>query len=520
MYNVLIVDDERFILEGLQRIIDWESLGLEVTGEASSGFEAAAKLEREPYDILITDIKMPDMDGLGLLRWVRSRQLSLKCLILSGYDEFDYVKEAITYGIENYLLKPVSETELVSTLLTIAEKLDQDRLVQAEKGADIIRNNILYRWLTGDIEREELLQRAPLLGLPVHAPGYLVGILRSRAAPTRNAQSATVHMCSRLSNEWPRGTTCYNLSNDIIFLLPLADPEADLQHAVWLLNRCLDQLYATLGIDAALTVSDCKGRSNDLHVAYYQALSLLPVAIASAGHHALCYRDYEASRAKLAHEMEIDYQELRRILLAADRDGADRFLDALFEQFDRSARSGVALPSAIALDLLVFVSGVMKELHQDVQAEDDLFYLRSNLVQGIAGAEETKRMLQLFVCACIDRLAERQEQTSPLVAFAMRAVEKRYNENMNLKTLATEFHINPAYFGQLFRKETGESFTNYLNRIRIARAQDLLLETTLKASDVSKEVGYANINYFYTVFKKIVGVSPQEYRAMGIHLAE
>lgn len=389
MYNVLLVDDERFILEGLRRLIAWEELGLEVTGHASSGLEAAEKLATEPYDILITDIKMPDQDGLALLRWVRSRHLPLKCLILSGYDEFDYVKEAIKYGIENYLLKPVSETELISTLLATAEKLDQDRMLQAEKGADIIRNNILFRWLSGDIERDELLQRAPLLHLPVHAPAYAVGIMRAMSAPARNTLAAMLRLCRQLVGEWPHGTTCCNLSDDLICLLPLGASGTDFERATALLSRCAAQLRAELEIEVALAIGASERGRDELHIAYHQALRLLPTV-------------------------------------------------------------------------------------------------------------------------------ERQEPISPLVAFAMRAVEQRYQEPINVKTLSAEFHINAAYFGQLFKRETGASFTTFLNRVRIARAQELLLETTLKASDVARDVGYPNTSYFCTVFKKLVGVSPQEYRAMAI----
>src|SRR4051794_8645973 len=124
MYKVFIADDEPFIIEGLYDIVDWSELGMEIVGQAENGLEAMEALKRIPADILITDISMPKMNGLDLIRATRSFQPDLKIIVLSGYDEFAYLKEGMALGIENYLLKPINLEEFKATLHTIAEKLN------------------------------------------------------------------------------------------------------------------------------------------------------------------------------------------------------------------------------------------------------------------------------------------------------------------------------------------------------------------------------------------------------------
>ena len=152
MYKVFIVDDEPFIIEGLYDIVDWSSFGMEIVYHAGNGQAALQALPEQPVDILITDISMPLMNGLDLIREARQLQPELKVIILSGFNEFEYLKEGMKLGIENYLLKPINVDELQSTLRNTAAKLDQLVKPRLEEtyGIQMLKDNILYRWLTAD----------------------------------------------------------------------------------------------------------------------------------------------------------------------------------------------------------------------------------------------------------------------------------------------------------------------------------------------------------------------------------
>ncbi len=181
MYKVFIVDDEPFIIEGLYDILDWASFGLEIVGHAENGRQALEALASIPADLLITDISMPVMDGLSLIAEARKLHQELKVIILSGFNEFDYLKEGMKLGIENYLLKPINVEELESTLRNTVEKMNSMKSDELYDAFDmqILKDNTLYRWLTGQIGEAEFRERADLLGLDLMKPYLIVAVIRT-----------------------------------------------------------------------------------------------------------------------------------------------------------------------------------------------------------------------------------------------------------------------------------------------------------------------------------------------------
>ena len=176
MYKALVVDDEPIILEGFDNLISWEEFGIEISAKAENGKAALQIVREEEIDLLITDIRMPEMSGLELLKTIRQEGKSIKVIILSGYDDFQYVKEASKYGIENYLLKPIEENELEETLLHLTEKLENEQKQQnrLQESYQLLRSNILYRWITGAIGEEELTMRAEFLDISLEKQWYQV----------------------------------------------------------------------------------------------------------------------------------------------------------------------------------------------------------------------------------------------------------------------------------------------------------------------------------------------------------
>ena len=173
MYSVLLVDDEPSVLTGLRYVIDWDEYGVEIAGTASNGTQALELLRELPVDILITDIQMPQMGGLELLQQVRAQNMDLRCIILTGYDDFKYVKKAAQLGIENYLLKPVSPEELSETLLNTITKIEylRSRKLDLAENIRVLRDGTFYRWIAGRIGSAELADRFDTLGFTPDTSG-------------------------------------------------------------------------------------------------------------------------------------------------------------------------------------------------------------------------------------------------------------------------------------------------------------------------------------------------------------
>ncbi|THF73566.1 response regulator transcription factor [Cohnella fermenti] len=190
MFNLFLVDDEPFIIEGMMDLIDWPAYGLELVGSAENGRDALERIRQTPVDILITDISMPLMNGLDLIRRAREFRPELKAIVLSGFNEFDYLKEGMQLGIENYLLKPINVKELQDTLRNTTDKLLSSRTDARlqRHNVQIMRDNTLYRWMNGAISKSELAERAELLGLSLEAPYGFVALLRRGPAEQPEAQ--------------------------------------------------------------------------------------------------------------------------------------------------------------------------------------------------------------------------------------------------------------------------------------------------------------------------------------------
>jgi two-component system response regulator YesN len=219
MYNVWIVDDEPFILEGLYSIVDWSALNLVIVGEAENGHEAIEKINMDniPVDILITDIAMPEMNGLELICALKEINPELSSIILSGYNEFNYIKEGMKIGIENYLLKPINIEEFTQTLSNTVEKIQRSRTQSlGTDQIELIKDNILYRWVTNRIHQDEWKARSDFLQLHLDTPNIMVVIIK-----TNNGLSASLSTdkhSQRLSHLVREHTTDYMKGHNLPFL--------------------------------------------------------------------------------------------------------------------------------------------------------------------------------------------------------------------------------------------------------------------------------------------------------------
>ena len=204
MYNALIVDDEKSILENIQKAIPWEELGIETVFTAQNGSDALSLLEAYHIDLLISDIRMPGMDGLTLLKHVRDVYPNIRCILLSAYGEFEYARTALTLGIENYLLKPLSVEELIASIQKSLDNLAQSKHIDQ----NLFHDNILLRWITGTISEDELVERTPVLNINLYSRNYSVILLH------QSQHHNLLPLSSKLETELKKDYTVYSLAQD------------------------------------------------------------------------------------------------------------------------------------------------------------------------------------------------------------------------------------------------------------------------------------------------------------------
>ncbi|OXM14908.1 response regulator transcription factor [Paenibacillus herberti] len=537
MYRVLLVDDEPFIVEGLQDAIDWSAYELEVAGTAGSGKAALELLKQRPADLLVTDITMPGMTGLELIREARKLLPELKVIILSGYNEFDYLKEGMSLGIENYLLKPVNFQELRSTLSATIAKLNaaptnRDSLTSEERG--ILRDRILYRWMRGDIDPIELRQRSELLGLNLEHP-WLV------AASVRHAESGGAYARRIIEASLPESTgnlRFTDLDGDEILLFLADSPEEAKQQARETLERLVaadsgkqeedgglhaeeplitfdaptepgrsgPPLRFTLG--TAERIGELEQRS------YARAKKTQDYHLLHSDSPILDAAELSQTPAGLEQPLEIGGGQYSRWLLARDTDHLFARIDSDFLALQQREGATPELLTSAAIELVVAFRLELRDMKGGEQSQEVLFHFKKTLdrISRSSTLEELTDSIKASAHFTME-LLQRSDRV-PIVNQVILHVAGHYREMLSLKTLGALYHIHPAYLGQLFSKETGASFTEYLNRYRIERAKEKLKDTDDKIADISQEVGYLETGYFYKQFKKYVGISPNDYREL------
>ncbi|MGP0586832.1 response regulator [Paenibacillus timonensis] len=507
MYKVLLVDDEKYILEGLSSLIDWGAMGLEIVGMAKGGRKALELLATTKVDVLITDISMPGMNGLELIRKARQDDDQLKVIILSGYNEFDYLKEGMSLGIENYLLKPVNVSELTQTLSTLMDKLEAARPNYADlNDIYIIRNNTLHRWMTRQIAAVEWKERCKLLQLGPTRQYRLAAVARKGDFADRLFEE----LDETKGNQAP--WVYRDLDGDVVIIFQSDNEEGLSELAQRFLQEGGSRVEHDERNNIRIGIGRVEATEESDYLSYDEAKQALDYFLLFPKETIFQYEKMNMSNVLIRSESSISWEQYIQLLHTRD---ADRLKDVIQADFVKLQQQEGMTPRhlwRIAAEVMIRLKLAVEEVRPADPALEEKFSdhldLLHNTVEWAGFMEILRDMAQMSV----DTL--QAANYSPVIQQVLKLVKDTYTENWTLMQLGDRFHTHPVYLGQLFRKETGVSFAGYVNRYRIEQAKRLLRETNLKVNQVAREVGYWEVAYFYRQFRKYVGVSPMEYKSL------
>lgn len=499
MYQVLLVDDEQDILNTLKNNIDWASYGVENVLTARDGVEALEILEEHPVHIMISDIKMPQMDGITLFRQVRTKYPHIRCIILSSYREFEYAQEAIKLGVENYLLKPVNSDELDQSIRKCLSNLSVHKHIMQS----LFMDNVLYRWVTGNISNEELAERSKHIHVNIYFRNYCVVLVKTAHQDAINGLLPTFLM--QLQAKYDAYHFLDHNSNHVLIIGSHIISQEEIQAA---LQTAVDQSTSSCNFKAiiGLVVTG----SDQVSLSYRSAMdSMLMDASVSGQSISLAERpaateisDYQLSRIVSHIELSLESEEVP----CAWDIFHDIFHD--FQSQSLSALNSCVNTLSIRLFRLLTTLGMI-----DPQAEN-------NTPVAVYHFEEMPTTETLYNCFCdiltmnLILVKKHMRCLSPICLLAMQYVSKNFTEYVSIKDFCNQHNINASYFGFLFKKETGIYFNDYLNQVRINHAMTLLKNTNNKISQISKLSGFGNTSYFIQCFKKQTGLSPSNFKQM------
>lgn len=505
MRKVMLVEDEDFILQGIKYIIDWEELSMNVVAEAHNGKEALELFQHNPVDIVITDVEMPQMNGLELLREIRKSDSRTRGIILSGYDEFEYARTALHLDVDEYILKPVNEEQLRDALLRASRHLDE---LDRKKVGNMEDKIGWIRFLEGKLAREKEVEFFQMLPRIEDNEKVYTAIMKLNTETMDNA-GGIMNILAELQKLGRKLKPIY-LMPDTLFLLMYMPEETVDEEILEYYGAFQNYLESSFGIMSFFTVSNAIVEYEKLPQCYKIAQNLQKYRILEG--YGNCINEAHIRNRK-SQDVVVDETLFRKMILKKDKEGALNYIEDLFIN---------NLESEVDVEVLYQMSLKIAMLLQDIKKEYKLVQLTnsrglSEIIEKIYQADNIRGLKEIFISEIVEiihHLHTEDSQYTPVVKQIMEEVQKKYKEDMNLKTLSYKYHMNASYLGQIFQKEVGCSFAQYLSNTKNGIAKDLILNTNMKINDVAKEVGYPDTSYFYRKFKQCYGVSPASLRAM------
>lgn len=521
MFKVFLVDDEIVIREGIRNGFPWDEAGFTLCGEAPDGEMAFPMIADLKPDILITDIRMPFMDGLALSRRVAQALPWTHIIILSGYDDFEYAQEAISIGVRQYLLKPVTPKKLAEVLDQTAHKIRLERarladaaLVQAVMSpSDGTENEDLVLRLLTQPSSPSLLTEAEHMGLPISKAQYLVVLLdqvvpdwqpRLRASLARITQAQSSPTFYTLVDGYPA----------LLLAQPMDEGGVDsLEERAYALASALEHEASRLGLARpAIAIGSPVSRAQDLPKALASARAVLR---SMAGQHPRILGSLDVDLSSSLEQMEEGNLPLSERLRYAALQEADQITEQHFLSMGDLAAQSVLVLNFLLMDVLLAASRIIRQRGGDPAAvlparlmqQSELLQLSRQPDEALAAAQEMIRQALRFRD---DNLPSRYAET---LRSACAFIEEHYHRSeLSLQEVASHVALSANHFSTVFSQEMGLTFTEHLTKTRLERAKQMLSSTQSRSVEIAAAIGYSDPHYFSYLFKKQVGLSPREYR--------
>ena len=523
MIKLMIADDESGIRKGLMHYVDWSTWDIDLVAEASDGDEAYVKAIQTRPDILLSDIRMPGRTGIQLAKDLTEVLPSLRVILLTGFNDTDYLQAALKIGVKDYLLKPAGAEKIIESVLKVKKEIVTERSFHQEsvnrdalliEGIPILQMHFMDDLVKGRLTNiEAILNKARRLKVPLNSPFLQLGLLRIGESESTQFRSDkeqamdTWHLIRTINLVMEKyiGSFFVEMEPELYLLVLGSDSATNLKKSFLVLAEDLSlslakKTYPFLAIGIGSVVTDIK----NLPISYNNART------------ALSQWAWETETRVFSNPSPPDLthlQEARRLEKIAAHaithemflEGAEYF-EAMFDEY-KSARADIVEVIESCRHLLVLAAHNSQNSSQAEMSEclsTDLSHL-----EVFIDANKIRTWMQ----DRLYRLCQGEPcQISPLVSKAQAYIRKHYANDVTLQTLASELFVSPNYLGRIFREQTGYKLSDWLNKYRVETAKGLLDDPELKTYEVAEKVGFSSYKYFSVCFLKYAGCSARDYR--------
>lgn len=540
MLKLFLAEDEVIVRETIKRMIPWEDLGFELVGEAADGEMALPLLLRQKPDLLITDIKMPFMDGLTLAKVAKKEIPGLKVVILSGYDDFNYAKQAINIGVEDYLLKPITKNALIERLTEIRSRYEHEK-TQKEYYEKFHREMQAYEknssrdffeaLVSGSMDMMEIYRRSEKLGLDIVAEAYNVLIFTMNCEEDFSGQREgysewEAESLELLEEFFSENTSamlfrCNIFSYGVLIKGQKETIEENTRSCVSEIQRILDRKEQKRQWFVA--AGEPVERLSQIQKSYYSASRAFSQRYLYDEN--ILYYDEMASMEKKnvteddsTYLQKVDVNALNPVILQKFLSNGlleetENFVKDYFYAIGQEPLESLVFRNYVTLNVRFSVMSFLKEIGCDTRTleqedtEDVLSESSKSLENAIAYA---KKIISQAI-ALRDQNSGNKNRS--ILKTAVDFIDSHYmEEDMSLNKAANAANVSANHFSALFSQNMGQTFIEYLTNLRMNKAKEYLRCTSMRSSEIAGEIGYKDAHYFSYLFKKTQGMTPSDYR--------
>lgn len=526
MLKVMLVDDEPFTLQGLQVIIDWESGGFEIATTCSNGKEALKYLSENQVDLIISDIRMPEMNGLELLETIKREKISdAAFVLLTGYDDFAYTQRAIRNGCLDYILKPVIEEELISVLKKVTN-LNRESIIlrkDREKMEDAYLTRIIRHFIKGKYNDEDIEYANKHLQLSGNLRFVDIEFVNrdieiddsdvdeyDMAIMQRQLYNACKEILKEFANHFTLDITYDDDSYNVGFIFCDTMAVSSDMSETEFLNALIRKIEVLVIKPVRMLCGEPVPDISELSKSFDSCRRLKSIAGFHNKKKLYFYEEIQSGHGSFI----LCKDTIDEIIGAIEKNEAvmiEAGIDKLLEELQNKEGNNRAFDLNINY-LLFQLIHLASELDDTVNQEEIIQYI-SEKTSDKAFRRGSHQHLKKFCLEYAVYLSELRKSISRGILSVVEAeIKKNYADNISLKDLGDKYHINSSYLGQVFRKNYGMSFKNYLTNYRIKEAAKQILHTDKKINRIAEDVGYKDSDYFIRKFIEIMGCTPSKYR--------
>ncbi len=529
-YTVLLVDDEEEVIQIIMKKLDWEELGFSVVGYACNGVKALEMVEEYQPDVVMTDIKMPYMNGMELSHHIKMEYPTTKILIFTGFDEFEYAREAIHLEVEEYVLKPVNSMELTNVFRQLKMKLDQE--ISEKRNMEILKKyymeslpllqaNFYSMLMEGRVREEEISGYLSDCQLSFDGPFFCCLVVHTSSSQMPEDMNILLLSTSvqkqaeeHLGERWKAKAFPY-FENTV--LIAQLKSESEITELTDDCDRFCKYALHIIGAVVTVGIGQVCGNIHDLSQSYSSARNAVSYRVIYGASRAINVKEsvpQEVSKPDLAKDAQLS-NLFKMIRLGS----AEDVTSAVKQYLNHESFTEKSL-QMYHVDLMELISALYRfAANHEVTAEafpENMNVLYARLLDMDADILQ-KWLTDISLLFREELLDARNRSTKSFVSRAKEYVHNNYtDEGLSLDRICKVLGVSNSYFSTVFKKKTGKSFIGYLTDYRMDQASRLLIETNNKSYIIAKQVGYADSNYFSYVFKRRFGVSPSRYRTEHI----